>query len=149
MQQRAVSFDDLTAAPNWDDVCKAYAQEGGNPEFGEPEVDVEHYKRMEAAGLLHVEAVFAEGGALVGFVTGLPSPYPHFSHIVMFAVDALWVRKDYRKRGVGMRLIRAVQRRAKALHCNGVLFGAKNGSDAYRLYMRLFKPMNTLFWGEV
>ena len=145
MEIRRVTFGELIALPEWEELCAQYAEDGGNPEFGCPRVDVGMYTQLEAAGVLMILAGF-DGRRCAGFIGGFISPQPHFADKPVLAVDALFVDRAHRSSGLGLRLISGMKRIAKDSGAVGMIFGARIGTKAHKLYSRLFRPMNTLFW---
>lgn len=145
MEIRSVTFGELIALPEWEALCAEYTEDGGNPEFGCHRVDTVMYFKLEEAGVLKILAGF-DGRRCVGFIGGYLSPQPHFADKPVFAVDALFVDRAHRASGLGLRLISRMKRSAKESGAVGMIFGARIGTKAHKLYSKLFRPMNTLFW---
>lgn len=112
----------------------------GNPHF-------ETYTALESMGDLLITAAF-DGDALVGFVAVTAMIFDHYSSRVA-DVDAIWLDESRRAGGVGLKLIREAKRSAHELGCVGCYFSAPVGSRLERLYEKLFKKTDSIFWEKI
>ena len=147
MEIKEISAREVYSSPEFDQIVRDYAQEGGNPDLGNAVPSLEFYDRMEKSGSLRCAAAF-DGDRIVGIVFVLATVYPHFGKIVA-SVESIWLAKSHRAGGVGLRLIRKAQDLARDMGACGVYFGARVDSRLGQLYSRLFTPMNTIFWKKI
>ena len=102
---------EFAAEPNFQELLDEYAKElvvEGAPKFG---AKMEMYYTLEAANALSVFVAYLDGVA-IGFVTVLTSIFPHCG-VLMATTESLFVLKQHRKTGAGLKLIRAAEGHAK------------------------------------
>lgn len=95
-----------------------YAIEG----MPEPLVKMETYRVLERAGLQFVFGAFL-GNTLVGFMSVLVSCIPHYGIIGTYS-ESLFVAKEHRKTGAGLKLIHAAESMAKNAGAPGLIISA-------------------------
>lgn len=68
-------------------------------------VDFDHYKRAEAYGQLRIFTARRER-ELAGYAIYLLAPAPHYSKSLQAKQDVIYLKPEYRKGGVGWKLIK-------------------------------------------
>lgn len=147
MEMRPMTVAEFFERPEANDIIAEYTAESGNPDLGSAMPSQQQYEQMESSGILSVLGAF-EGDSLVGFVSVVVTMYPHFGKLVG-SVESIWLRKNKRAGGAGLRLLKAAFANAKERGAVGCYLGARFGSRQHKLYERLFQPMNVLFWKKL
>ena len=104
---RKCAITELEAAPNFGDLLEEYAGElvvDGAPKFS---AKMEMYYTLEKTGSVQAIGAYCDD-VLVGFVTVLLSVFPHCG-VLMACTESLFVAKEYRKTGAGLKLIRTAE----------------------------------------
>lgn len=73
--------------------------------------NLETYRMLEDIGVLTLYCAF-HCGCLVGFVTLVVAPIPHYN-VPMIATESIFVGSKHRKTGAGLALLRAAEEHAK------------------------------------
>lgn len=146
---RECTFDDLAGSAGFDVLCAEYAAESGRmPEFGEPKVDGDAFRAMEAAGVAHCLGVWDEGAyrdELVGFGVVTMSTLPHYSKRIGCLIS-FYVAPAARNGSAGTRLREVAERLASEHGAVGLMISAPTESrldvilprNGYRETNRLF-----------
>lgn len=122
-----------------------YAEECGYSR-GNPDKDL--YEQVESQGTLKCIGLFA-GDQLVGFSTYVIGPSTHVKGTTVAFSDSLWVEPEFRKGRSGLLLISETERFAREDGCRGILWGVCTGTQAEKVFARLARPVNTIFWKEL
>ena len=104
---RKCTVFEIENAPNFSALLAEYATElvvDGAPPFS---AKMEMYHALEKTGSFQVLGAYLED-KLIGFVTVLVSVFPHVG-VLMAVTESLFVAKEYRKTGAGLKLIRAAE----------------------------------------
>lgn len=140
-QIKPSSMDELR---RYEHLFRAHSQEA------EPDLapfyafDWDTYRVCEEGGHLIVLAAW-HGADLIGYVFAGVVRSPHYDR-VFCQHDALYVVREWRARGVGVRLIRALADEAQRRGCHRIIMAAKPGSALHRLLPRLgFGTEETIF----
>lgn len=122
MEIRYITFAELEGDKDFEQLVKEYADEGTIEGLTHKGLDKETYRAKQAAGILHIKAVYIDNN-LIGF-TALSNIFlPHHGVVVTFS-DGLFVFKEYRNTRAGMILIREAEKYAAESKTEGVLMGA-------------------------
>lgn len=124
---RRCTVAELEAAPNLDVVLSAYASESAMSELGEPNPQVDIYRKLEAAGVLFPIAAF-DGARLVGFILVLVCVLPHYGAFAATS-ESFFVLQEERKHGVGMGLLATAETLARGMGARALLITAPEGSQ--------------------
>lgn len=85
-------------------------------------------------------------GVILGYNVVWLVDHPHFCGQKVAQSSVLYVRGEERRRGVGLRLIRASEREAKSRGAEVMLWSAKIDTRAFQLMTRMgYQPIETLF----
>ena len=125
MEIRQSTLDDLLAAPNWWALLDEYATECGNSGIGKPEMQVDTYRALEAAGVLKFLAAHHDG-ELVGFLFYLLTVLPHYGKRVAVS-ESVFVAHAHRGTGAGLALLKAAEDAALEAGAVGLLVSAPAG----------------------
>lgn len=109
----ATTIAALEATPNIRAILAEYAAESAIEGMPPPSAKVETYRALEAAGLLHTFAASLPG-ELVGYITVLATPLPHYSATIAVA-ESFFVAAAHRKTGAGLKLLHCAETRAREL----------------------------------
>lgn len=96
---------------------------------------VESYRKLEALGALRVISATLDG-RLIGVITVLVAPVPHYSGVVAVS-ESFFVAKAHRKSGAGLRLLRAAETHAAAKGAPILLVSAPSESDLVQILPRI------------
>lgn len=138
---RSATVDEVLTAPGFPELIAEYRAEASlNPDLqGDPDPD--YYRMVETSGKLATLGAFI-GGRIVGFATVLVTTTPICRGRPVGVVEAVFMTAEYRARGAGLRLLRAVEDAARAkgavgMYANGPVSG------------RLPKVLNRTGYAEV
>ena len=73
--------------------------------------DKELYKKLESINMLFCAGAY-EGELLVGFIAAMVTPLPHYTSIMGATIDSFYVAPEYRKFGLGKRLLAVAEEKA-------------------------------------
>jgi GNAT superfamily N-acetyltransferase len=73
------------------------------------EVDADRYRALEEAGILRIYTARLDGVVLVGYAVMMVNSDAHHKSSRCAVQDALYVHPDFRKQGIGLKLIRFVE----------------------------------------
>ena len=108
LEIKRCTFEELYAHPEWSDWVKEYVKETANPVIGIADAQVDRYRETYAAGRLRcLKAVDGEhlaGAAMLCVTVSHHYPFP------IIGLDALYLRKSWRKDGNGLALMREIRR---------------------------------------
>lgn len=107
-----------------------FSETGLYRQFGNrlaPVPDVPRYAAAEAQGIL-LTLTARHDGELVGYYIGAIHQAPHYANIRAGFTDIPYVRRDFRHRGIGIRLFRAAEHELRAR--NVALWQASSKLDA-------------------
>lgn len=143
---RECTFDELASAAGFHALCADYAAESGRmPEFGEPKVDAEAYRAMEAAGAAHCLGVWC-GDELAGFGVVTLSTLPHYSKRIGCLIS-FYVAPVARNGSAGTRLREAAERIAIKHGAVGLMISAPTDSRLDVILPRSgYRATNSLFF---
>jgi len=135
MNIRPGSIASLEAAPNIEAILAEYAAESALAGMPPPKAKVEQYRMLEAADALKVLEARAETGELIGYITVLSAPLPHYGRTVAVS-ESFFVAKAHRSTGAGLKLLRAAETLARELGSPGLLVSAPSGGDLSKVLPR-------------
>jgi GNAT superfamily N-acetyltransferase len=107
--------------------------------------DYEAYRRLGNAGLLRTITCRADG-ALVGYIVFYVQPHLHYSTCLTAFEDVYFVKKEYRKGRIGIRLFQYAEKVLKERGINRIIVHTKVHLDNSRLFEYLgYKPSDKTF----
>lgn len=128
---RRSSVAEIEAAPNFEAVLVAYGAESAMPEIGAPKADLDTYRAMQQAGIMHPIAAF-DGALLAAFMLPLVVQIPHYSAKTA-TVESVFCAPEYRKAGVFGQMRTLAREICRDLGARALLFSAVVGSDFGRV----------------
>jgi hypothetical protein len=147
---RQCTFDDLASAAGFDALCAEYAAESGRmSEFGEPKVDADAYRAMEAAGVAVCIGAWDVGAyreVPVGFGVITLSVLPHYSKLIGCLIS-FFVAEHGRKGSVGTRIRELAEQIVKERGALGLMISAPCESRLDVILPRVgYRPTNRLYF---
>jgi len=100
------------------------------------DVNLEEYRKVDEAGLLHVTTARDEG-KLAGYYICVVRPHPHYKTTLFGMLDAYFILPDYRKGGVGLQLFLEMERFMKELGVKSLISSCKKHHDITKLFEHL------------
>lgn len=107
--------------------------------------DVETYLALESTGALMVIGVFS-GSELIGYSASVVTRNLHYSDLVIGQNDVIWIKPDYRKGPLGLKLIRETERQAKEAGAQLMLWHTKPGTSLDKIMPRLGATVQDTIW---
>jgi GNAT superfamily N-acetyltransferase len=136
--------EEFWTAPGIQTLIDAYAKECANAGLPHPYPDKTLYERLFASGMMYVFGAF-DAGELIGFAVVLICPNPHYG-VPLACVESIFVAKGKRKTGAGMRLIAAIEARAREKGAAGLLISAPVESGAAKVMAARYRETNREFF---
>jgi GNAT superfamily N-acetyltransferase len=127
LEVKKSTVSEIEAAPNFSELLAEYAKElvvEGAPPFS---AKLEMYHQLENLGALQVFGAFFDN-ALIGLVTVLVTILPHCG-VMMAVTESLFVFREFRGTGAGLKLIRVAEDNAKERGSPCLLISAPFGGD--------------------
>jgi GNAT superfamily N-acetyltransferase len=140
MEIRPVSYAEIFAAPNVEELFDGYAKEGSIPEIGSINPQKEMYLAMEKSGVAQCFGVYSDH--LVGFASVLLTVMPHYGKKVA-TVESVYVEPLSRR----IDLLSAVEEFARQNGCIAILWCAPAYSQFARVLSgkKSYRPTNVVF----
>lgn len=111
--------------------------------------DVEMMRRLQDADLMFVLAAF-DGDEMVGYSSAMVAPHTYNPALIFCNSDALFVRRAWRPRGVGARLIIETERVAAERGAVRMLWHTRAGTPlAGALERRGYQPADVIVMKEI
>lgn len=107
--------------------------------------DYERYRKMSQMGILKLYTC-RDDGVLIGYVVMIVGPGLHYKTCMVAHEDLYYLKKDYRKGRLGIKMFQYVEEELKKLGIDRVVMGTKVYSDnsrlleylGYRFYEKLY-----------
>ena len=119
---RKSSVAEITGNAMFPQVESEYREESAHAGLPDPLEKLSLYYVLENSGVFHPYGAFKDG-ELIGFMVLVASLIPHYGYSIA-CTESLFVRKEHRNTGAGLKLIRAAERHARALGCPALLITA-------------------------
>lgn len=119
----------------------------GYPDIMRVDPDVALYKEIETAGGLMIISAW-DDGELVGYSVNVVHKHPHHKRTVVCANDMLFVTMSYRKKGIGLKLIRGTKRYAQERGAQMVLWHARPESALAKLLSKTGSLAHEIVFSE-
>jgi GNAT superfamily N-acetyltransferase len=146
---RASTVADLEALPGLRPLLAEYGTESAIAGLPLPSAKLAQYRALEAAGALHVISAVLDG-SLIGLITVLASPLPHYGGAPVAVSESFFVRPAHRRTGAGLRLLTAAEGKARALGCSDLMVSSPIGGNLEQVLPRRgYRPTNTVFLKKV
>ncbi len=136
---------EIEQAPGFNALLAEYAAEAAIEGMPPPAVKLATYHHLEGAGLLHALSAVLEG-ELIGFITVLAAPLPHYG-ISVAVSESFFVAKAHRASMAGLKLLREAEVKARELGSPGLLVSAPYGGKLFELLPKLgYAETNRIFF---
>lgn len=124
-----------------------YAQESSIAGLPKAKPDELGYLRMERSGIASIVAATVDG-ALVGFITVLVAPNPHYGGAKIGVSESFFVGQAHRKSGAGLLLRKKAEEIAKRKGALGLILSAPVGGKLARVLEadRNYRETNRAFF---
>lgn len=124
-----------------------YAQESSIAGLPKAKPDEMGYLRLERSGVVTILAATLDD-ALVGFITVLVAPNPHYAGAKLGVVESFFVGQAHRKSGAGQLLRKKAEEVAKRRGAHGLLVSAPLGGKLARVLEadRNYRETNRVFF---
>lgn len=144
---RTITVDEAFDAPAFAALCDAYREESlRNPHMMGALPDREGYTRMVATGMLHPLGAFVDG-ELVGLCAVMVTPVLHFGGKCIATTETLFVAKEHRSGGLGTRLLRAAEAKARECGAAGLYVSCPDGGRLQQILPRMgYQVTNHVFY---
>ena len=138
------SVFEVMGAPEFPALIEAYARECRIEGMPEPNAKLESYLAYDATGFLHVFAA-VQDDALVGFITVLAPPMPHYGAPVAVC-ESFFVHPGHRGL-VGLQLLATAEKQAMLCGSPGLMVSAPLGGKLEALLPKVgYHPTNVVFF---
>lgn len=107
---------------NWDRVLKEYSEESAIKGMPPINPDYKSYLAAEHYGTMKIFGAFHEG-QLIGILTMFVVTVPHYSTKIA-TIESIFILKEFRKDGAGIKLIKTAQEAAKFFGATGLFISA-------------------------
>jgi len=124
---RRCTIAEIMAAPNLAGVLAEYSAECSLAELGEATPQFDIYKALESSGFFQPIAAFNDDN-LVGFVGPIVGKLPHYG-VIAATIESIFVLREFRKDGVGDKLMYAAREYAIERGAKAVIYSAPVGSQ--------------------
>lgn len=142
---RVATLEEVLSLPGYEVWEKEYAEECGDPALGQPHVQFDLLRDLDAEGSLKCVVVL-DDGRLVGCAALRFSRSSHYS-APLASSEAMYLRKPWRRGANGLRLLRMLGKVAAEGGASGVVFSPPAGSSFSKLLARLgMKHTHDVFW---
>ncbi len=133
---------------NFPSLAKEYAAESAIHGLPAPTEKIAAYHHIEKSGYFQCYGAFISD-KLVGFIAVLMPIIPHYG-VAITVSESLFVAKEYRKRGAGIKLLRAAETHAKDAGSPGLMVSAPVGGRLADVLPGLgYKETNRVFFREL
>jgi GNAT superfamily N-acetyltransferase len=107
--------------------------------------DYDAYRRLGQAGMLRTITCRADG-ELIGYIVFYIQPHLHYSTCITAVEDIYYIKKEYRKGRIGIRLFQYAEQVLKERGVNRIIMHTKVHLDNSRLFEYLgYKHTDKLF----
>ena len=142
---REISVDALIADPQWPTIAREYEAECGTSDMVQCNVNWDMYRSIESCGQLKAFGAFVNG-TLVGYCFLVMVMHPKYSSLIG-TTESIYVLREYRTAGVGLRLFRFVERMAHDLGAVAMLCSSGAESSMSKLMPALkYKHISNVFF---
>ena len=137
--------DGLAVLNEMDDLFPAHYEELCVTKEFDYEPDYDAYKRLAQAGMLHCITCRADG-ELIGYIIFFISPHLHYKSCITATEDIYFVKKEYRKGRIGIRLFQYAEQVLKERGVQRIVMHTKVHLDNSKLFEYLgYKQTDKVF----
>jgi GNAT superfamily N-acetyltransferase len=137
--------DGLAVLNEMDDLFPAHYEELCVTKEFDYEPDYDAYKRLAQAGMLRCITCRADG-ELIGYIIFFISPHLHYKSCITATEDIYFVKKEYRKGRIGIRLFQYAEQVLKERGVQRIVMHTKVHLDNSKLFEYLgYKQTDKVF----
>lgn len=142
---RPTTIVEMELQPQIYDMLEEYAAESAILGLPHPAAKAATYKNLEALGTLHSFGAF-EMDELIGYINVILPVLPHYDQMIAVS-ESFFVRKQFRKTGAGLRLLRAAERFSGEKGSPGLLVSAPIFGDLCDVLPHVgYTPVSAVFF---
>lgn len=119
---RKMSVVEMEAQPNLAELFDAYSAESSTNGMPAYNAQIDVYRGLEAAGVLHIFGAINDG-KLVGFICLLVTIVPHYARTIA-TTESYFVAPEHRSSGAGIKLLRTAEAFAESIGAAGMFVSA-------------------------
>lgn len=143
-----IPFSDIENDAELPVLLKEYGEECGIEGLPTPQARFESYRALQNSGSMNIIAAYYDK-KLIGFVSILTPVMPHYS-IKLCVLESIFVAKDKRNTGAGIRLIKAAEQFSANAGSPGLLISAPYGGDLAELLPKMeYVETNRVFFKKL
>lgn len=147
VEVRLTTVDAILYDSRFPGLAYDYKLESAIDGLPDPEPKFDQYRLMERTGALYPLGVYYEE-KLIGFAALLMPVIPHYG-VVIAVTESIFVEKDFRRTGAGLKLIRTAERMAKEADAPGIIISANVNSPLSKVLPRMgYRITNMAFFKE-
>ena len=105
-----------------------YSEIARNQDFVELDPNYDQYQLLDESDMLHVFTA-RDGGKLIGYVVTFLAPNLHYKTTNFGLIDILFLKKEYRGRMVGYKMIKSAEESLKTIGVQVLQIGMKLAHD--------------------
>jgi len=132
---KVVRFKDLDEDPNFQDLLDEYIAEGQIQGLPPAECQKDMYRAIDDLDTLQYLAGYS-GDRLIGFLTMVVAIMPHYG-VMMASTESYFVGAEFRKTGMGLKLLKAAEKQATAMGAKGFLVNGPKGGRLLEILPRM------------
>ena len=107
------------------------------------------YFEMEITGRFFMMTC-RKDGKMIGYYTSFLVPHTHYKDRIVSQSDTIFIKKEYRKGLIGLKLIRLAEEKLREIGVNIITLRVKTDGRLHRLMDRLeYKPFDTTYFKEI
>lgn len=125
---KLATYEDMAGNEELELLIGEYADECSINGLPPPNPHWPTYEALAKSGLTHILVAYDEHGYMKGFALMLTALNPHYG-VKLAVCESLFVSFDGREKGLGVELTKAVEEKAKAEGCAGLLLSAPVGGQ--------------------
>jgi GNAT superfamily N-acetyltransferase len=95
--------------------------------------DYEVYQKLADAGILKLVTA-RNDNELIGYIMFIITPHLHYKTCITAAEDIYFLKKEYRKGRIGIRLFQFAEQYLKNINVNRIIYGTKIHLDNSKLF---------------
>lgn len=145
---RKCTVGEIEANAAFPALRRAYAAEAALAGLPDPAEKLAAYRLIETSGVFQAYGAF-EAGRLVGFCAVLAPIIPHYG-VAIAVTESLFVAKEHRKSGAGLKLIRAAEAHARKVGSPALLISAPSSGRLVQVLPGIgYRETNRVFMKEL
>lgn len=142
---RRCSVKELESNTNFPALVTEYKEEAKIAELPDPDQTLSSYRLLDNMPIFACYGAFKDD-LLIGFVAVLTPIIPHYG-VALAVTESLFVQKQYRNTGAGLKLLREAELHAKRCYAPGLLVSAPAQGQLAKVLPKMgFRETNKVFF---